>query len=355
MIILSTASVYAQIELEDCFDKHNTSFDIIDKIGDDKGTGYYQYPSDNRLRRGTFDIKRFTVYEEKDIVVFEIQMRNYILRVWPDSRESEDQGFVANLWDIYIDVDGLDNSGYKRALPGRDLLFSDNKRWEKVIMISPLAENVVSEILREKTDELEFQDQIEDIIYPDYVDIQGNKIIIKVSKLKLPGLSCRSGFQCLSMGFKDIVSPNRLLNRDVRAFATKDDFGGGEDIHGDPPVMDIITPKGGNQYKLLRDFRTDTYRENIRYASVPFVYASGNNQPPSTTILNVTPQVVTGKKQNSLNKTVNANSELMGNPPIIKGSNGFVPLKSSKPPVAGVDSNFLPKAPDGFIPVKKRK
>ena len=54
---------------------------IKDPIGDDKGNGYYQYPLDKRLKRGTFDIKNFRVYEEGDVIVFEIQMRNYILPI----------------------------------------------------------------------------------------------------------------------------------------------------------------------------------------------------------------------------------------------------------------------------------
>jgi len=86
------------------FYERGAMLDVIDPIGDDKGPGYYQYPADKRMRRGTFDIKRFSAYEEGDVIVFEIQMRNYIMREWPDSRQSLDQGFVANLWDIYIDI-----------------------------------------------------------------------------------------------------------------------------------------------------------------------------------------------------------------------------------------------------------
>ena len=69
---------------------------IKDPIGDDKGTGYYQYPLDKRLKRGTFDIKNFRVYEEGEVIVFEIQMRNYIMKTWEDTGKSDDQGFVAS-------------------------------------------------------------------------------------------------------------------------------------------------------------------------------------------------------------------------------------------------------------------
>ncbi|MDD2623967.1 MAG: glucodextranase DOMON-like domain-containing protein, partial [Candidatus Riflebacteria bacterium] len=125
---------------------------VQDNIGDDKGPGYYQYPLDKRLKRGTFDIKSFKVTDDGDIVTFEIQMRNYIMREWPDSKKTGYQDFVANLWDIYIDIDGIPNSGYKYALPGRDLNFADNMGWEKMILVSPISEIELEEILNDKID-----------------------------------------------------------------------------------------------------------------------------------------------------------------------------------------------------------
>ncbi len=356
-LFLLTLSV-ARAEKVNYYYETGSWLSVTDSVGDDKGPGYYLYPSDKRLRRGVFDIKKFTVYEEGQVVVFEIQMRNYIMREWPDTRKSEDQGFVANLWDIYIDIDGIENSGYKYALPGRDLAFADKMGWEKMILVSPLSEYELYDILRNKTDELEFQNQIDDIIYPDYVNIQRDRVIIKISKLKLPRISERSGYQCLSMGFKKIISPNRLLNRDVRAFASFDDFGGGHDTYGDPPVMDIIVPEGDDQYALLRDYRSEPYRENISYAAVPFVYNGGKRKSPTVSAPEIKPPV---NEAPAILKTA---------PPVIKtpalpkvpatsqtkkdgeSSPGFMPLKTPK---AAGGFKPLPKAPEGFIPVGKSK
>jgi hypothetical protein len=347
-LVLAMAAMTASVSAADLpvnyFYERGALLDVIDNIGDDKGPGYYQYPADKRMRRGTFDLKRFSVYEEGQVVVFEIQMRNYIMREWPDTRKSEDQGFVANLWDIYIDIDGIAESGYQKALPGRDVFFSDNMGWEKVIMVTPLSELEMFSILRNKTDELEFQDQVENIVYPDYVRVQRDKVIIKISKLKLPGLSQRSGFQCFVMGYKDIVSPNRLLNRDVKAFATYDDFGGGHDTYGDPPIIDMIVPKDEDQYRLLRNFRSEPYRENIEYAVVPFVYKNqsgkspgfakpaGLIKPPAATVAPVAPI----KKQKS------------------EETSGFIKLD---PVTRPEDLGFKPvaKPPEGFVPIKPVK
>ncbi|NLF97240.1 MAG: hypothetical protein GX569_10905 [Candidatus Riflebacteria bacterium] len=363
LLLLSAVGVFAQSQAEpvNYFYQEGAWFDITDNVGDDKGPGYYQYPLDKRLRRGTFDLKRFTVYEEGGVVVFEIQMRNYIMRDWPDTRNTEEQGFVANMWDIYIDIDGRENSGYKEALIGRDLLFAGNMGWEKMIMITPLSEIDVFNILREKTDDLELRNRLADIVYPDYIRVQRDKIIVKIARSKLPGISERAGYQCLAMGYKQIVSPNRLLNRDVRGFPTQDDFGGGHDTYGDPPVMDIIVPEGEDQYQILRDFRSEPYRENIRYASVPFVYRDGKSQPPplavpvkepaNTTGINIPPPSIMppatakpARPAQAIKQPVSSSS----------GSTGFVPLKPVTQPKADGGFKPIPKAPEGFIPVKKK-
>jgi hypothetical protein len=255
---------------------------IKDNIGDDKGPGYYQYPLDKRIKRGTYDIKSFRVTDNGDETIsFEIQMRNYIMREWPDTKKSTYQDFVANLWDIYIDIDGFPNSGYKFALPGRDLNFADNMGWEKMILVSPMSEIDMENILNDKIDELEFQDQVPDILFPEYIKIVRDKVIITIAKRKLPGISERSGFQCFAMGYKDIVSPNRLINRDVKSFPTQDDFGGGSDYYGDPAIMDLIMPEGCDQYEFLKQHQAHPFRENILYAEVPFVYKDGQRKSPA--------------------------------------------------------------------------
>ena len=341
MLLLPNLSAMAADLPVNYFYESGALLDVTDNIGDDKGPGYYQYPADKRMRRGTFDIKRFSVYEEGNVIVFEIQMRNYIMREWPDTRKTEDQGFVANLWDIYVDIDGIAESGYQMALPGRDVYFTDNMGWEKVIMVSPLSEIEMFSILRDKTDELEFQNQVEDIVYPDYVRIQRDKIIIKISKIKLPGLSQRSGFQCFSMGFKKIVSPNRLLNRDVRGFATFDDFGGGHDTYGDPPIIDMIVPENEDQYKILRNFRSEPFRENIEYAEVPFVYRGQKRTSPGLA------------KPPVPGPTVPVSPPPAPAPATTKPDSGYMKLE---PVTRPEDLGFqpMPKAPEGFLPIKPR-
>ena len=371
-ILLIPTSSFAARRI-DFYCQSNSLLDIKDPVGDDKGNGYFQYPLDKRLKRGTYDIKSFRVYEESDVVIFVIQMRNYIMRTWEDTGKSDDQGFVANLWDIYVDIDGIENSGYNEALPGRGVLFADKMGWEKMVLISPMNFSALEEILREKTDELDFQDRFNDIIVPDYVEIQGDKIITKIAKKKLPRISNKSGFQCFSMGYKNVVSGNRLLNRDVKAFPTHDDFGGGSNDYGEPTIIDMIVPNDENQYKLLRNFTTASYADNIRYAEVPFVYANGNRMSPAVEALRRAPL----DNREQAQQPVVKNPQKMMTVPVMQPvmepvnqtpsapketNNGFMPLKknntenSSKtfntPNTSNTSNSNIPS---GFVPVKKNK
>lgn len=361
-ILLMPSHTFAAQKLNYYYES-GSLLDIKDPVGDDKGNGYYQYPLDKRLKRGTFDIKRFRVYEEGDVIVFEIQMRNYIMRTWEDTGKSDDQGFVANLWDIYIDTDGIEKSGYDSALPGRGILFADKMGWEKAIIISPMNFSALEEILREKTDELDFQDRLNDIIVPDYVEIQGDKIITKISKKKLPRISEKSGFQCFSMGYKNVVSGNRLLNRDIKAFPTRDDFGGGSNNYGEPTVIDMIVPNDENQYKLLKNYTTANFEDDIRYAEVPFVYTNGNRTSPAVEALRRSPmQPIAEVGKPPIDQPVNKVQPQPSVPymqpvnqtpakPVSKKNktnDGFVPLKKTNEQPKKTNSNI----PEGFVPVK---
>ena len=271
----------------------------------------------------------------------------------------------------YIDIDGIEKSGYDEALPGRSVLFADKMGWEKAIIISPMNFSALEEILREKTDELEFQNRIDDIIIPDYVEIQGDKVISKISKKKLPRISEKSGFQCFSMGYKNVVSANRLLNRDIKAFPTHDDFGGGSNAYGDPTIIDMITPNNENQYKLLKNFTAASYEDNIRYAEVPFVYANGSRISPAVEALRRAPmqqKPIAEVGKPPIDQPVARQVQPQPSVPYMQPVNqtstapqtnntntqsGFVPLKRNNVQPVQQNQPRNSNIPSGFVPVKK--
>ncbi|MBF0498737.1 MAG: hypothetical protein HQM09_01280 [Candidatus Riflebacteria bacterium] len=300
------------------FHESGALIDIEDPVLDDKGPGWYTYPLDSRLQRGMFDLTRFSAYEEGQVVTFVIQMRTNILTRWPDSGKGEEQGFVANLFDIYLDTDGRPGSGHTKALPGRDVDFADGMGWEKVILVSPLAQYEVMDRLREKTDDPQFMEIVKDIVIPDYVQVQRDCIIVKINKEFIGNPTPDWGYQCFSMGFRRIVSPNQLFNMDVRAFSSNTDFGGGWDTYGDPIPIDLIMPEGKDQYEILREYRSQPFRNNIAYAKVPFVYGKkARNTMTHADSINAMPI-----------SAIPDGSALSGNTPVVKP---YLPVPISAP------------------------
>jgi len=375
------------------YDETGALIDIDDPVADDKGPGFYQYPLDQRIRRGTFDLRRFTVYEEGNILTFVIQMREYIMTEWPDTHRSDEQGFVANVFDIYVDTDRKPNSGYTKAFPGRDLEFADNMGWEKAIMITPFSQFRLYDILKNKTDDLEFQKMVDNIILPDYVQIQRDKLVVKINKEFFGKVTPNWGYQCFVLGFANIVSTGQLLNMGVRAFATPKDFGGGWDTYGDPAIMDCIVPEGQDQYDILKQYRSEPFRGQITFAKIPFVYPHKGEADlmrdslfePSISDALLTPNlpsVNSGKIAQSA-VLMQTKPSKIDSPKIISADSktssvdskagekfstlelsssplsGFIPMKSAKT-ASGTnasDQGFKPlkKESTGFIPIRKAK
>ena len=159
------------------------------------------------------------------------------------------------------------------------------------------------------------------------------------------------------MGYKNVVSANRLLNRDVKAFPTQDDFGGGSN----------------DQYKLLRNYSAASYEDNIRYADVPFVYANGNRVSPAVEALRRSPMqqkpiAEVGKPpiDQPVVRQVQPQQSIPYMQPVNQTpytqqnnnaavQNGFVPLKQNnvKPVQQNKTNNANTNIPSGFVPVKK--
>ncbi|HNW35577.1 MAG TPA: glucodextranase DOMON-like domain-containing protein, partial [Candidatus Ozemobacteraceae bacterium] len=257
----------------------------------------------------------------------------------------------------------------------------------KMILVTPLSQFRAYDVIKNKTEEIGFQDMVPDIIIPDYVQVQRDKIILRISKSLLVGKPSPDwGFQCLVMGYSNVVSPNRLLNMDVKAFATPKDFGGGWDTYGDPPVIDMIVPgdiedADRRQYALLKAYRSEPYRGEIEYAMIPFVYgrekpsaATGGNAKQDLKLLTQPPTVLAPAIDDQPPSILPADaSPAAAKPPVTapaaRTSRGPAGITSSgmKKPAAGTisdssDAGFLPigkagsadaDVKSGFLPIRK--
>ncbi|HOY69148.1 MAG TPA: glucodextranase DOMON-like domain-containing protein, partial [Candidatus Ozemobacteraceae bacterium] len=247
-------------------------------------------------------------------------------------------------------------------------LFAEGMVWEKMVLFFFFKQKTAYDIIKNKTDEIGFQDMVPDIILPDYVQVQRDRIIVRISKALLERKPSPDwGFQCFAMGFSNVVSPNRLLNMDVKGFATPKDFGGGWDTYGDPPVIDMIVsgdPEDADrrQYEILKSYRSEPYRGEIEYAMVPFVH--GREKPVEKAPVTMVPAARPAPK-----------SPLVQAPPAVLLP-ADEPIPAAKPPVKAptaarpskgtvsdsADAGFLPlgktkttapAATSGFVPIRK--
>jgi len=259
---------------------------------DDKGTGRYRYPLSFKNRDGFLDVTRFTVEDGGSNVIFKINCRRPIDRYREDG-STESKNWWLQMIDIYIDKDGKSDSsgtkkadsGYMKALPGRQIQFDGNNGWEKMILVTPNHSRTVEKILEERTSDLDLVHQRKDIIVPHKAYPQGYTFVVYVPKHELGAPQPHWGYQLLMVPYNGAnLSYGHFHNQKINKFASDQSYGGGSDFDGNPNVMDILAPSDRAQYRTLSDSYSAPYIGNNRYAKVNFIY--GNDRNVKTDSLN---------------------------------------------------------------------
>ncbi|CAM2006043.1 glucodextranase DOMON-like domain-containing protein [Acanthopleuribacter pedis] len=120
-------------------------FSVNDPRGDDFGSGGILYPANADFAKGDLDLVRFEARADRKGTLFRVVFANKVRTV--GNRTSRDSPeplsnflrhdfFNLNV-DIYIDTDGVPNSGSATTLPGRRIQLHDHTRWEKTICLTP--------------------------------------------------------------------------------------------------------------------------------------------------------------------------------------------------------------------------
>jgi hypothetical protein len=120
-------------------------FSIVDELNDDKGAGDILYPANSRIIEGELDLIRFDVKKRDDShqLIFEFRKplsspKNQLSSFGGNSlSEILKHDFHTVNVDVYIDTDRKRNSGFKRTLPGRQVLLANEFSWEKAIIVTP--------------------------------------------------------------------------------------------------------------------------------------------------------------------------------------------------------------------------
>jgi hypothetical protein len=273
-------------------------FTLTDPRGDDHGDGNYVYPGNRRIEPGDLDILSLEAYDEGNGTRFEVTFARPVKK---PQREAIDElgtqlsdvaryGFYTLNLDIYIDTDRVPGSGGVTMLPGRQAEIDPATAWEKAIVLTPRPNEAKSELqrmlMRTLNEDSRRNDGLKDeevealkkqipldiesrIFFPTQVRVLGQKISFFVPALFLGGIAKSTWAYVVASSGCDLLQtydPSRsLLSRKeelkslmimpVSPGNWQDRFGGGrENAANQPPLIDVIVPKGKKQETILSDF-----------------------------------------------------------------------------------------------------
>ncbi|HEY4562186.1 MAG TPA: glucodextranase DOMON-like domain-containing protein [Thermoanaerobaculia bacterium] len=276
-------------------------FTLTDPRGDDHGDGKITYPGNEDLNTGDLDILSLTAREDGDGTMFEV---TFARPVRPPGRRAIDElgtqldkvaryGFYNLSLDIYIDTDRVPGSGGLTMLPGRHAEIDPATAWEKAIILTPRPAEAKAELKRlllktlsqdvskegstltdAEADALRKQipvDVDERIYFPTQIRVRGQKISFFVPGIFLGGpakatwayVVASSGTNLIqSFDIAHQLPDPGLMILPVSPGGWQDRFGGGrENAAIQPPLIDVIVPKGGRtQEEILSDFDARTKR-----------------------------------------------------------------------------------------------
>jgi hypothetical protein len=296
---LLAATLLASLIAPSAFGAGKEIFTLTDPRGDDHGDGKIVYPNNDDLKPGDLDILSLTAREDGSGTMFEV---TFARPVRPPGREAIDDlgtqldkaarfGFYNLNLDLYIDTDRVAGSGGLTMLPGRHAEIDPATAWEKAVILTPRPNEAKAELKRlllktlnedtkrqsstltdAEAEALKKQipvDIDERIFFPTQIHVRGQKIGFFVPGIFLGGPAKTTWAYVVAASGADLLQSfdlARKLGRDpgdktlmilpVSPGRWQDRFGGGrENADIQPPLIDVIVPKGGkSQEEVLSDF-----------------------------------------------------------------------------------------------------
>jgi carbohydrate-binding DOMON domain-containing protein len=246
-----------------------------DPAGDDKGPGTYKYPTAAAYKSGSFDLKKVEIKESGDNVEFKVTFKARIEDPWDSKSWSPPgQGFSLQFVQIYIDTDRKEGSGHKDALPGINIRFPEQSRWEKVVLLSPQPVSRLKMELKMKAKAF-----AKSAVVPKKVRVKGKSLIVTVPKSELGDVQKSWGWQVVVQSNEGYPDGNDVLTRDVNEIEGEHRFGGGNDWDCDPHSLDILAGQGkGKDGEKQAQFDALKYKcagsdlSKAKLAEVPMIY-----------------------------------------------------------------------------------
>lgn len=225
-------------ETESAFERTGTVLRWRDPASDDRGPGTYFYPTGHQYETGAWDLRLFEVTPEEETV----QLR-FMFTALPNPGKGP-LGFSCPLVDVYIDINHSPGAGAQDLLPGRTGLVESVDGWEYVLTVDGWgarlqqfvpggAPRTVASPLVEKTDSTGFT--------------------VHLPRRWVRGDPDSWGYSVLVMGRSSQGGP-----MPVGVDPSKEQFGGAVKApRPAPPVIDVLTPLGVSQRRVLDVYRND--------------------------------------------------------------------------------------------------
>lgn len=296
---LLAAALLASLIVPPAFGAGKEIFTLTDPRGDDHGDGRIVYPGNDDLKPGDLDIVSLTAREDGSGTMFEV---TFAKPVRVPGREAVDDlgtqldklarfGFYNLNLDIYIDTDRAPGSGGLTMLPGRHAEIDPATAWEKAVILTPRPNEAKAELKRlllktlsqdvnkegstltdAEAEALRKQipvDIDERVFFPTQIHVRGQKISFFVPGIFLGGPAKPTWAYVVATSGADLVQSLDIAHRlgrqtgdqglmilPVSPGRWQDRFGGGrENAAIQPPLIDVIVPKGGRtQEEVLSDF-----------------------------------------------------------------------------------------------------
>ncbi len=206
-----------------------------DPVGDDNGPGTYTYPTDAVYKPGSFDLTSFKMKASGGKYQLDVGVNAQL----EDKCWSMQYGFCVQMVFVFIKADP--HSGHTEGLPGLSLQFAPDAAWNKVVIISPQPSTRVKNEVETKV----AKNLQPDVIIPDHVRGAGKTISAWVNAKDLPAGDITAwGYQVLMQSNEGFPDSDALLTRRVNEYEGQHRFGGGNDSHCNPQVMDILAGNG---------------------------------------------------------------------------------------------------------------
>ncbi|HEX6900656.1 MAG TPA: glucodextranase DOMON-like domain-containing protein [Thermoanaerobaculia bacterium] len=288
-------------------------FKLTDPRGDDYGDGQYVYPDNSDFGRGDLDLLSLTARQEGQGTRFEATFakpiklpgREIIDGLGTELVEAARFGFYLQNLDIYIDTDRAPGSGGLTMLPGRNAEIDPAFAWEKAIILTPRPHEAKAELKRmlvkilnedaqkegstitnEEVEALKRQipvDVDQRVFFPTEIRVRGQKISFFVPGIFLGGPAKAAWSYVVATSGADLLQSfdlARMMGRPSGGRALMilpvspgrwaERFGGGRDgATNQPPLIDVIVPKGQTQEKLMSDFDSRAKRPVVLPGVVP--------------------------------------------------------------------------------------